>query len=450
MKRIAIIADNSLEFVSRLLKSWNNDEVAVLIDYRTPCSACLEMIIRADVSEVYTDRRDLFDYLEQNEGNRFKVELMGIDNGVTEISNEVRNLYIKRYDDKEAIILFSSGTTGNCKGVRLSHSAITMNAERIAERKRIITSSSLYIYKTFSHCASFIGELVVGLVSGAHVYICSTKSLIRMHLENIGKYAITHISVNPSVIQMIIKNTKKHYYFSDLKLVSCSGALLSKQCLEEAQNYFGCDIVNMYGMTEVASLFSCQYCKSINTKKTVEFESVGFPLVGNTFRIWNNELNCEAKAGEIGEIHISSATLMLGYLGEVGPNLDGEDYWHTGDMGFASADGELYIVGRKDRMIISCGHNIFPEYIERIVKNSGYVEECIVTGVKDDVYGEKILCIYIGKSGRENIEEQLRKICIEQLAQYEVPHSFRECERFAYTSSGKICVNVQDMEAGRE
>ena len=52
MKRIAIIADNSLAFVSRLLNAWNNDEVAVLIDYRTPSPACLEMIIRADVSEV--------------------------------------------------------------------------------------------------------------------------------------------------------------------------------------------------------------------------------------------------------------------------------------------------------------------------------------------------------------------------------------------------------------
>ena len=73
MKRIAIIADNSLAFVSRLLNAWNNDEVAVLIDYRTPSPACLEMIIRADVSEVYTDRQDLFDYVTQIEGNNLKV-----------------------------------------------------------------------------------------------------------------------------------------------------------------------------------------------------------------------------------------------------------------------------------------------------------------------------------------------------------------------------------------
>ena len=254
---------------------------------------------------------------------------------------------------------------------------------------------------------------------------------------------VTHISVNPSIIQMITKNIKTHYNFDNLKLVSCSGALLSQQCCEEAKNYFRCDMVNMYGMTEVASLFSCQYRKLNDVVKKEEFESVGFPLEGNKFRIWNNEENCLAKVGEIGEVHISSVTLMLGYLGEGGPVLDDENYWHTGDMGFSSPEGELYIVGRKDRMIISCGHNIFPEYIERIIKNSGYVEECIVTGIKDDLYGEKILCTYIAKKDQKNIKERLRKICIKQLAQYEVPHCFTECKKFTYTSSGKICVNIQ-------
>ena len=437
MERIAIIADNSIEFVGTLLKAWNSDKVAVLIDYRTSCAACLELLTEANVSEVYTDRQDLLDYLAQVVNSEFDVKVMNNDNCVNEIPNEIRNLYKKRYDDKEAIILFSSGTTGNCKGIRLSHSAIVMNAERIAERKGINSESSLYIYKTFAHCASFIGELMVGLVSGAKIYICSTKSMIRMHLENIAKYSITHISVNPTVIQMLIKTTKK-YDFSRLKLVSCSGALLSERCFEEAHNFFGCDIVNMYGMTEAASLFSCQICKSGKLNMLEEFESVGFPLVGNRVRIWNCEANCEAKVREIGEIHIISTTLMMGYLGKEGPDCDDEGFWHTGDMGFVSETGELYVVGRKDRMIISCGHNVFPEYIERIIKNTGYVEECIVTGISDNMYGEKICCMYIEKKGQKNIEGQLRKICMEQLAQYEVPHYFRKCEQFAYTNSGKI------------
>lgn len=442
MKRIAIIADNSIDFISRLLTAWNNNESVVLIDYRTPCVACLEMIIRSEVSEVYTDRNDLVDYINQLENTKLRVNLIRSEGGVKEVTDESRRLFIKRHDNEEAIILFSSGTTGNCKGIRLSHAAIVKNAERISERKGIETSSSLYIYKTFSHCASFIGELLVGLVSGAKVYVCSTKSMIRMHLENIGKYGITHFSVNPSVLQMVTRNAKKHYDFSSLKLVSCSGALLSEQCYKEAQESFGCGIVNMYGMTEAASLFSCQYCKANESKEEDEFKSVGFPLVGNKFRIWNNDENREAKLGEIGEVHIISETLMLGYLGDEGPELDEDGYWHTRDMGFSSVEGELYIIGRKDRMIISCGHNVFPEYIERIIKNSGLVDECIVTGIQDSAYGEKIVCMYINKKGHENVEEQLRKICVTQLAQYEMPHSFRECDKFTYTSSGKICINI--------
>ncbi len=268
------------------------------------------------------------------------------------------------------------------------------------------------------------------------------NGMIRMHLENIGKYGITHFSVNPTVLQMVTRNAKKHFDFSSLKLISCSGAILSEQCYKEAQERFGCEIVNMYGMTEAASLFACQYCKKNESKEEDEFKSVGFPLAGNKFRIWNNDENREAKLGEIGEVHIISETLMLGYLEDEGPELDEDGYWHTRDMGFSSVEGELYIIGRKDRMIISCGHNVFPEYIERIIKNSGLVDECIVTGIQDSAYGEKIVCMYINKNGHENIEEQLRKICVTQLAQYEMPHSFRECDKFTYTSSGKICINI--------
>lgn len=86
--------------------------------------------------------------------------------------------------------------------------AITTNAEKNAARKRVDNNSVLYVYKTLSHCASFVGELLLGLITGANIYVCSVRTMIRMHLENICKYNVTHFSVNPSVLHMIVINEK--------------------------------------------------------------------------------------------------------------------------------------------------------------------------------------------------------------------------------------------------
>lgn len=440
MKRIAIIADNSCEYVSKILISWNDNDVPVLIDFRTPVHACVEMIDKADAKIVYTDKVDLYNHLTSIRTD-IMVELIDSDIGAVNLPDIIRNLYKKRYDNEEAVILFSSGTTGGCKGVRLSHMAITTNAEKNAARKRVDNNSVLYVYKTLSHCASFVGELLLGLITGANIYVCSVRTMIRMHLENICKYNVTHFSVNPSVLHMIVINEKKRYNYSALEMVSCSGALLDKKCRDMAQKFFGCKVVNMYGMTEVSSLFSC---RTIEPKKDPmvedDFESVGIPLEENKVRIWNFEAGVETMEGEIGEVQIFSPTLMLGYLGEERIDIDREGYWNTGDLGYINSDGELFIVGRKDRMIISCGHNIYPEYIEHLIKQSGLVDECVVFGEKDELYGEKICCMYTCKDKIEKVEDHLRKECIKYLAQYEVPHCFRECAGFSHTSTGKIVV----------
>lgn len=444
MRRIAIIADNSCTYVRIILESWNRNETLVLIDVRIPITPCIEMLDKADVKAVYTDKEDLYNYLRQNRKD-LDVKFLNPEYSVVQIPCAVKSLYKKRYDNAEAVVLFSSGTTGNCKGIRLSHYAITMNAEKNAAQKRVDTTSVLYIYKTLSHCASFIGELLLGLIKDSKVYISSTRTILRMHLENIYKYKVTHFSINPSVLQMIMRNEKGKYDYSSLLLVACSGGLLEEKNAKNIQKYFGCEIINMYGMTEASSLFSCQKLKKGMVIKD-NFVSVGMPLQGNKVKIWNYEKNIQAKIGEIGEVLIVTSTLMLGYLETTIVDVDNEGYWKTGDVGYINENGELFIVGRKDRMIISCGHNVYPEYIEYLIKQSGLVDECIVFGKKDEIYGEKICCMYTCQNYKDDVGMLLKNECMRHLAQYEVPQNFVRCTELKRTSTGKLVVREEELK----
>lgn len=444
-KRVAIIANNSIEYLNKIIDIWNTGDVPVLIDFRIPLTSCLKLLKHAEVNKIYTDKKELIEYIKK--GSEYKIEeIETMKESVSLLPDNVRNKYRRNYSKKEGLILFSSGTTGENKGIILSHYAITKNAENCAKRKKIDSSSVLYLYKTISHCASFIGEFLAALVMNAKIYIASEKLVIRKHLKNIDFYKITHFSANPSVLHAIWKNKIPKEVFSSLKLVVSSGAMFTHSCKYNAEIFFGCPIINMYGMTELAALVSSQvpYLESVNNIENDTIESVGVPLEGVEIKILNEKFIAQ-KTEEIGEIFICSPTMMMGYIGKENFNLLERKYWRTGDIGYFGKNKELYIVGRKDRMIISAGHNIFPESIERLVKEKIKLYDCYVTGVLDEALGNKIACVYCcDETLKENVQKEIHTLCAKNLASYEIPHYYIWKDKLNYTSSGKII--IEDIE----
>lgn len=441
MERVAIIADNSADYAELVIELWNKGAVPVLIDFRIPAMVCLALVDIADAKIIYTDSRELDQYIVKNRKDLNSRLMKNQGDMISILSDKVRMLYQKRYDDSEALILFSSGTTGKNKGIRLSHKAITLNAEMIAERKGVDNTSTLYMYKTFSHCASFMGELMLSFVTGSILYISSAKNIMRKHITNINKYGITHFSVNPSILQIIIKSEKKDYRFGSLRLISCSGSLLVDSCRQKAQVFFGCPVINMYGMTETSALVACQEPVLVDyIDRDGRPESTGIPLNGVTVKIMKYDQKKEAEPGETGLVLIATPTIMLGYIGQE-IELQQGGYWNTGDIGYVDENGELYVVGRYDRMLISCGHNVFPESIEHLIKSNNLVYDCLINGIENTVYGQEIACFYsCDEKDKESVECKIQELCSMSLAQYEIPHYFIWREKFNYTASGKLII----------
>ena len=330
-KRIAIIAENSIKYIEIIIDAWNMGNTVVLIDFKIPAQSCLELMGKACVQKVYTDRKELFDYVKKM--SNIEVEMMAsMEKSVCELPESIRKKYKVSHRKEEGVILFSSGTTGKSKGIILSHYSFTKNAEMCAEQKGVNKNSTLYLYKTISHCASFVGEFMIALITGAKLYIASTKILMRKHLNNINIYSVTHFSANPSVLNLISKYTNRNMEFPSLKLIVSSGSMFTRKCKLQAQDFFKCPIINMYGMTEISGLATSQI--PLFSNKTccsgIEQESVGTPLEGVKIKILGQKYE-ELKKGEIGNIYISIPTVMIGYVEAETIRLYEDEYWFTGD-----------------------------------------------------------------------------------------------------------------------
>lgn len=434
-KRYAIIADNSCEYVKTIFDVWNAEDTVVLIDYRIPIKYMEEMLNKTNIDGVYTDNEDLAISLKDKEYMVIKMQKRNTEYDLVHVENLT---YKQRKDDKEALILFSSGTTGINKGVVLSYKSIFRNAKLIAEYKAISRSSTILIYKSLAHCASLIGELLATIIANGRLYVARVRLLISQQLRLVEKLGVTHLSVNPTVISLAYKCLRlgRKYDFKSLKLVTCSGVILSRDSKKRAENFFCCDVVNSYGLTEVCAMFSVQkrnrHDKGI--MHDLGIESVGYPLCGANVYIMRD--GKEVERGKKGDVYITSQTMMQGYLnGKMHVN----KYFDTGDVGIVDKDGELYILGRKDRKIISAGRNVCPEIIEERLLSSNLVDECMIVPEKDENYGQIAVCYYY-KSDIENsnlLREEIIDFCNREFAVFERPQKYIYISKFKHTYSGK-------------
>ncbi len=437
MKRIALIGENSCEYISHLLEIWNSGNCAVLIDWRIPFETILNMMYEADVDQCCIDKV-VFEKFDINESvNIDFIVYEKTHNIFCMLPDAIRIQFKPNYSCDEAIVLYSSGTTGKAKGIVLTHRAININADAILDYMQIDHTDCLYIARPLSHSSTVVGELLTSLKSGTRLLIGPTIVPPRVVLNNIKKFGITVLCINPTLGLLYAKECQKNKYdLTLLETIYISGSIL----IDEVYNYLhkvfeGKAIYNMYGLSEAGPRVTAQRgdsCKSNSVGKTIA--GVQIVLV--------DENGIEVPKGKYGILHVNSPSLFNGYIvGE--PKRSLYNGWlNTGDIGYFDIDDELHIVGRGDDVIVCGTRKIYPDDVNSQICKAANVFECVVTNVTINL--EDILCcLYVSDS---EIDYELRNKLSKVLMKHEIPRIFVRSDNIPKSENGKVLMeNVKTM-----
>lgn len=337
-----------------------------------------------------------------------------------------------------AVILYTSGTTGEPKGACLTHANLTWNAFNVLVDFDVAsTDVSLQISPMF-HVASLGMCMLPVLLKGATLVV-EPKFIPSRALELIEKHGITWLAGVPTTYQLLTEDPA--WETTDISTVSkmtCGGSAVPLRVIE-AYEQRGLRFTNCYGMTETSPAVTTLPPDRSREKAG----SSGISQFWTDFRIVD-PMGEAAPSGEPGEILVSGPNVISSYWNRPDAAGSWEKTWfRTGDMGYTDADGFLYISDRIKDMIISGGENVYPAEVEAAMLRMPAIQSVAVVGVPHDKWGEVPHAVVVLRDGAQHLEASDVEAFLEgQLARYKVPKTLTVVEELPRTASGKIRKNV--------
>lgn len=357
-------------------------------------------------------------------------------------------------EDDVVYIMYSSGTTGLPKGIMLTH--------------RGQLDDAVYHLVEFGTKENHVFLQVMPLfhIGGKATFLalfhrgCSIAIMPEFDtqevLEIIQREKVNVTCLVPSMIALLLDYPDfKKYDISSLETVFLVASPISLSLLKRAVLEFGPVFCQGYGLTESGGLVAFLSKENLATEGELvrRLSSCGRPSMACEIRIIKDD-GQEAGPGEIGEITTMNQRLMRGYLNQ--PEKTAavlRDGWlFTGDMARVDEDGYIYIVDRKNDMIISGGENIYPREIEEVFHTHPAVLEAAVIGIPDEKWGESVKAFVCLKQGATADEAEIIEFCKEKLASYKKPKSVEFLKELPRNASGKVLKTVlrQKYWSGQE
>jgi len=342
--------------------------------------------------------------------------------------------------DDPVNIQYTSGTTGNPKGVTLSHHNILNNAYFIGLRMNYTHSDRVCIPVPFYHCFGMVIGNLACTVHGATMVIPNDSFDPIKTLETVEHERCTSLYGVPTMfIAELQEMEQKTYDLSSLRTGVMAGSLCPPEIMKKVKEQMNMhEITICYGMTETSPV-STQ--TRIGAPLEKQIYSVGTIHDHLEIKIIDPETQATLKRGEHGELCTRGYSVMLKYWNSPDATrqvLDEQRWMHTGDLAMMDEDGYLHISGRIKDLIIRGGENISPKEIEDFLYTYKGVIDAQVIGVPSEKYGEEIMAWIKPKEGVTITEEEIRAFCKDRIAHYKVPKYWKFVSEFPMTISGKI------------
>jgi len=263
-------------------------------------------------------------------------------------------------------------------------------------------------------------------------------------LEFISKERITRCQFVPTMIHSLLQLPNiKEFDLSSLQLILYAGSSMPAELLKRALEVFPCGFAQMYGQTESGPFTTVlrpeDHIMTAPGAKVQRLASSGKPAINYEIRIVD-ENDRDVPPGEVGEIIGRSEAMTIGYwqMPEASAEKLKNGWLHTGDLGRFDEDGYMYIVERKNDMIISGCVNIYPREIEEVLYKLPAVSEASVIGLPDEHWGEVVKAVIVLKNGDVVSEAEIIDFCGKNLAGFKKPKSVDFWKELPKSATGKI------------
>ena len=349
---------------------------------------------------------------------------------------------VQRGADDGAVILYTSGTTGQAKGAMLSHSNLVMNAvtcNRLFEAKPTLDTHLLTL--PLFHSFGSTVQMNAGFAMASTLVLLprfdAGQALALMQREEITFFAgvptmwwglLGALAGSPEGVDVA-------RIAANLRVAVSGGASLPVEIIREVQDRFGVTILEGYGLSETSPVATFS-----DPDRDPRPGSIGVPIWGVEVKLIDEDWNEVSGEDAVGEIAIRGHNIMLGYYNrpEATAAVMKDGWFRSGDLARRDADGFYYIVDRAKDMIIRGGFNVYPREIEEVLITHPAVSLAAVIGVPHESHGEEIKAFVILKPDATATAEELIAWGKEQMAAYKYPRMVEIVSSLPMTATGKI------------
>lgn len=357
---------------------------------------------------------------------------------IRENTIQFREVSIKPEDN--CFILYSSGTTGTPKGVVHTHQNLAASLLDLQKCWRFTEQDVLLNALPLFH--------IHGLSFAAHLSLISGSCMMledKIHpVKTMDKIAdATVFMAVPTIYYAFLRSAEfkeKAKKWKRTRLFTCGSAPIRPEVLPELESILNTSLINRYGMTE------SHVITSLPLDGPFPQGSVGRPLKGIDLKLVTEERRSisaravgEEDRGIVGEVKIKSENLFSLYWNRpeaTASEFDDDGYFKTGDLGCFDEYGFLTLVGRKKDLIITNGFNVYPPVVERVINSFPQVTESAVIGIPDRRKGEQVVAVVVAENDLEI--DELKKHCLRNLVDYQVPTRFELADSLPRNTMGKI------------
>lgn len=419
------------------LRQW---ELKDVINYSAPKILLVDRDYGSEIAELKADLPSVETYIcLQTPGQPFMKDYEILISG-----GKVGEPGVKVLEDDVQSIIFTAGTTGKPKGAMRTHRHLVSDAYSSVIDLKVDYDESVLIVFPMYHVAC--EDNIV-----RHTFMPNTIYVKRDGgfnpeevLAYVSKERISRCHFVPTMIHSLIQvpNVGK-YDLSNLRLILYAGSSMPVELLKKAIEVFPCGFAQLYGQTESGPFTTClrpeDHVLEGSQKSIDRLASSGRPAINYEIRIVDDDDN-DVPIGEVGEIIGRSEAMMIGYwqMPEETEKKLKNGWLHTGDLGRFDEDGYVYIVERKNDLIISGGVNIYPREVEEVLYRHPAVSEVSVIGIPDEHWGEIVQAVIVLKEGTQATEGEIIAFCGQNLAAFKKPKGVAFWKELPKSPQGKI------------